>query len=185
MTIQELNTLPFIASNVERIIHYLEMPNTYPDFFLPFDEPVVVPARTVWESELPELMGEYRRIHAYIDTIPEPWMRRMFEQRYIERKSFAEIGVEHGLDSGVVKQELYGYVHTHPEGYTCSRDLSQKWGVGMDAINHWCRLGLLPGAVKRKGYGSNGHRVWMIPSDAQYPPSLRRCKYQKRGRNKR
>ena len=68
------------------------------------------------------------------------------------------------------------------EGKICS--LVGESGSGKTTVIR-AVLGLLPGAVKRKGYRSNGHRVWMIPSDAQYPPSLRRCKYRKRGRNKR
>ena len=179
MTIQELNAFPFVAANAERIIHHLEASSAYPDFFLPLEEPVENPARAVWESELPDLMTEHRRIGDYIASIVEPWMRRMFEQRYIERMTFSEIGLTQGLDGGTVKQEMYGYVKTHPEGYTCSRDLSLKWDVGIDAINHWCRLGLLPGAVKRKGHGSNGHQIWMIPANVQYPWSLRRRNYKK------
>lgn len=175
MTVQDLNALPFITANAERIIRHLEASDACPDFFLPFEKPVEVPAREVWESELPELLGEYQRITAYIDAIAEPWMRRMFEQRYVERKPFSEIGIEQGLDGGTVKQEIYGYVKTHPEGYVCSRDLAEKWNVGIDAINHWCRLGLLPGAIKRKGHNSNGLQRWIIPADAQYPLNRRRC----------
>ena len=157
----------------------MECKTAYPDFFLPFESDIDMPIKAVWKDELAELMSEYRRITDYLDGIAEPWMRRMFEQRYIERMSFSEIGTAQGVNGGVVRQEIYGYLRTHPEGFTCTRDLAERWNVGVDAINHWCRLGLIPGAVKRKGDHSNGHQIWMIPADAQYPPNRRRCNYQK------
>ena len=82
MTVLELNGLPFIAANIERIMRKLESPSAVPDFFLPFEDAVTPPIVQVWREELPALMEDYRRFTGYISAIPDPWTRRVFELRF-------------------------------------------------------------------------------------------------------
>ena len=172
MTVPELNGLPFIAANIERIMGRLESPSALPDFFLPFEDDVIPPIVQVWREELPALMEDYRRFTGYISAIRDPWTRRVFELRFLSRKSFREIGLEYGILSGTLKQEVYSYLNRNPEGYISCRELAEAWGVDSDTIGNYCRRGRLPGAMKRKGYGSDGNQVWMIPASVQRPPGL-------------
>ena len=167
MTVPELNGLPFIAANIERIMGRLESPSALPDFFLPFEDDVTPPIVQVWREELPALMEDYRRFTGYISAIPDPWTRRVFELRFLSRKSFREIGLEYGILSGTLKQEVYSYLNRNPEGYISCRDLAEALGVGLDAIINYCRRGLLPGAYKRPF--SSGSHQWVIPADVDRP----------------
>lgn len=175
MTIPELNGLPFLSLNIERIMRKLERGNPFPDFFLPFvgaePEP---PVMRIWRDELERLMPEYRRLTAYISAIPDPWTRSVFERRFILRQSFRDIGTESGILGQTLKAEVYSYLQRNPEGYVSCRDLAQAWGVGIDAVNHYCRMGRFPGAKKRKGAGSDGRLIWIIPADVQCPLSLQK-----------
>lgn len=112
MTAQALNDLPHITVNIERIMRRLEAENTLPDFFLPFDEAGETPIIPVLRAELEDLMAEYRRRMAYIDAIADPMMKRIFELRFIVRKSFREIGIQYGIAGALVKHSIYSYLAT-------------------------------------------------------------------------
>ena len=89
------------------------------------------------------------------------------------QKSFQEIGVEYGIMGGTLKQEVYSFLRRNPEGYVSCRDLAEEWGVNINTVNHWCRIGAFPGAKKRRGSGSDGHQLWIIPAGASRPESNR------------
>ena len=127
--------------------------------------------RQVCKAELLELMGEYRRMTAYIEQIPDSWTRELFQQRFLQRKSFRELGMLRGMPSGTVKHEIYSYIARHPEGYMSSRELADKWELNVNTVNAYCRRGLLAGAFKTQ----RGH-LWMIPRDAELPVPVRRYK---------
>ncbi len=160
MTVRELNELPYITANIERVLRHLESNSMVPDWFIPGDVEAD-PLRDVMQAELTELMTEYRRLLAYIDGITDARMRRIFEQRFIEQKPLREIGQEYGLVSGTVKQQIYSYLRLNPEGYYSCKELAALWGLNINTVNSWCRKGLLPGAQKR------GKQRWMIPRNAK------------------
>lgn len=172
MTAVELNGLPYIAVNIDRLIHLLENTTIVP-------EPVLLETNSVLsdtefsllcESELSELMAEYQRMTAYIERIADSWTRDLFHQRFVQQKSFREIGILKGLPSGTIKHEVYSYLRRHPEDYISSRDLADKWGLHIDTINSYCRRGLLPGAFKE-----DNRQHWMIPEKSVRPQFSGRC----------
>lgn len=169
MTIPELNTLPYITANIERILRYLESDSMDPEWFIhqgaKNTEPD--PMREVLQQELPGLMAEYRRLTAYINGITDPYMKRIFEMRFIEQKPLREIGVLYGLSSGTLKQQIYSYVRLNPEGYYSCKELAELWDLNINTVNNWCRKGLLPGAKKR------GRQRWIIPRDVVRPQDRR------------
>jgi len=169
MTIPELNALPYITVNIERILRYLESDTMDPDWFLPREtgNADIDPMKEVLQRELPELMAEYRRLTAYINGITDLKMKRVFEMRFIEQKPLREIGVLYGLSSGTLKQQIYSYVRLNPEGYYSCKELAELWDLSIDSINNWCRKGLLPGAKKR------GKQRWIIPRNAVRPHDRR------------
>lgn len=168
MTVPELNDLPFITGNIERIMRRLEAENTLPDFFLPFDDAGETPIIPMLRAELEDLMAEYRRRMAYIDAVADPVMKHIFELRFIERKPYREIGIQYGIAGASVKQNIYSYLARYPAGFLSCRDFADRWDLNINTINAWCRRGLFPGAWKRPGLRSKGKRgLWMIPADAQ------------------
>ena len=169
MTIPELNALPYITVNIERILRYLESDTMDPDWFLPREtgNADIDPTKEVLQRELPELMAEYRRLTAYINGITDSKMKRVFEMRFIEQKPLREIGVLYGLSSGTLKQQIYSYVRLNPEGYYSCKELAELWDLSIDTVNNWCRKGLLPGAKKR------GKQRWIIPRNAVRPHDRR------------
>lgn len=171
MTIPELNELPFITLNIDRIMRQIETENTLPGFFLQVDEEKTAPIMAVLQAELKPLVDEYRRRMKYIEGITDPWMQHIFEQRFLARKTFREIGTECGITSGTLKQEVYSYLQLNPEGYVSCRDLADAWNCNINTVNSYCRKGLIPGAKKRRGSGSHGYQRWIIPAEAQRPQS--------------
>ena len=169
MTIPELNALPYITANIERILRYLEADSMDPEWFIhqgaKNTEPD--PMREVLQQELPGLMAEYRRLTAYINGITDANMKRIFEMRFIEQKPLREIGVLHGLSSGTLKQQIYSYVRLNPEGFYSCKELAELWGLNINTVNGWCRKGLLPGAKKR------GKQRWIIPRNVVRPQHSR------------
>ena len=165
MTVSELNGLPYVTLGLERIMRKLETANSYPLFFLPFDTEQAPedPLTSVLRRELDNLMVEYRRVAAYIEGISDPWIKDVFVSRFINRKSFREIGTGHGIASETMKEEIYAYVRLNPEGYLSCKELAERWNLNINTINNYCRKGLLPGAKKR------GRQRWMIPADATQP----------------
>lgn len=123
--------------------------------------------REVLQQELPGLMAEYRRLTAYINGITDPYMKRIFEMRFIEQKPLREIGVLYGLSSGTLKQQIYSYVRLNPEGYYSCKELAELWDLNINTVNNWCRKGLLPGSKKR------GRQRWIIPRDVVRPQDRR------------
>lgn len=172
MTVLEMNELPFITVNINRLMKHLES-NCLPPFLTVEGDAAPAPIRQVFQAELRELMSEYRRRVDYIDAIPEGWMREIFTQRFIERRTFRQISTALGIPSNTLKIEVYAYITTHPEGYVSSRDLADAWGLNVNTINAWCRRELLPGAKKRRGFHSNGNQRWVIPADAVRPKNRR------------
>ena len=172
MTILELNALPYITANIERILRHLESDNTDPEWFVPQEakRAVADPMRAVLQQELPGLMAEYRRLMAYIDGIPDPQMKRIFEMRFIEQKPMREIGVQHGLTSNTVKKQIYDYVRFNPEGFCSCKELAARLGLHYETVRKWCVKGRILGAVKQ------GRRKWLIPLNAELPRSRRRSK---------
>ena len=169
MTAPELNELPFIALNIKRITKQIEIGHVSPGFFLPCATGEEAPILAVFRAELDQLMQEYQRRMNYIESIPDQWTRHLFELRYIERKTFREIGTEYGITSGTLKQAVYSYLRRNPEGYVSCVDLAEAWGLNVNTVNQYCRKGLLPGAKKRRGLGSHGNQRWIIPSDVKRP----------------
>ena len=169
MTVHELNDLKYLSLIIERILNHLEMKKAYPDFFLPFQNEEGSPVRDVYRRELDNLISEHKRRMNYIESIADPWMKSVFEQRFIYRRTLREIGAEYGTTSGTLKQCIYSYLRRYPEGYVSCRDLAESWGLNINTINNYCRKGLLPGAKKRRGSGSNGSRLWIIPADVKRP----------------
>lgn len=169
MTIHELNALPYITANIERILRYLESDSIDPKWFIPQEAKSMVPdpLKVVFQRELPELMAEYRRLTEYINGITDSYMKRIFEMRFIEQKTLREIGVLYGLSSGTLKQQIYSYVRLNPQGYYSCKELAELWDLSIDTINNWCRKGLLPGAKKR------GKQRWIIPRNAVRPQDRR------------
>lgn len=169
MTIPELNALPYITANIERILRYLESDSMDPEWFIPQGPKNAAsdPMRTLLQRELPELMAEYRRLTAYINGITDSQMKRIFEMRFIEQKPLREIGVLYGLSSGTLKQQIYSYVRLNPEGYYSCKELAELWDLNINTVNNWCRKGLLPGAKKR------GRQRWIIPRDVVRPQDRR------------
>ena len=169
MTIPELNALPYITANIERILRYLESDSMNPEWFITQGLKSIAadPMRMVLQRELPELMAEYRRLMAYINGITDPHMKRVFEMRFIEQKPLREIGVLYGLSSGTLKQQIYSYVRLNPEGYYSCKELAELWNLNINTVNNWCRKGLLPGAKKR------GRQRWIIPRDVVRPQDRR------------
>lgn len=169
MTIPELNALPYVTVNIERILRYLESDSMDPEWFVlqaaKCTEPD--PLKEVLQRELPALMAEYRRLTEYINGITDSFMKRIFQMRFIEQKPLREIGVLYGLSSGTLKQQIYSYVRLNPEGYYSCKELSEMWGLNINTINSWCRKGLLPGAKKR------GRQRWIIPRNAVRPRDRR------------
>ena len=88
MTIPELNALPYITVNIERILRYLESDSMDPEWFISQGPKSAAsdPMRMLLQKELPELMAEYRRLTAYINGITDSNMKRIFEMRFIEQK---------------------------------------------------------------------------------------------------
>lgn len=170
MTILELNALPYITANIERILRHLESDSMDPGWFISRETKSTAPdpIRRVLQQELPELMAEYRRLTAYINSITDSYMKRIFEMRFIEQKSLREIGVLYGLSSGTLKQQIYSYVRLNPEGYYSCKELAELWGLNINTVNNWCRKGLLPGAKKR------GSQRWIIPRNVDRPHHSRR-----------
>ncbi len=173
MTILELNDLLYITLNLQRILKQLNS-NCIPAFFHDAPDKTMPPVLEVFQGEAESLMQEYRRRIDYIDSIPDAWMRDIFVQRFVERKPFREISVPLGIPSGTLKQEVYAYVKTHPEGYVSTRDLANAWGLNINTVNAWCRLGLLPGAKKRRGLTSGGNQRWIIPAGVRRPERRRK-----------
>lgn len=173
MTAVELNGLPYIAISIERLIRILESDAGADG--RSFHGQLVIPPdsmfRQVCQAELSELMKEYQRMTAYIEQISDSWTRELFQQRFLQRKSFRELGILRGMPSGTVKHEIYSYVARHPEGYISSRELADRWDIHVNTVNAYCRRGLLAGAFKTQ----RGH-LWMIPRDAGRPVSVRRYK---------
>ena len=169
MTILELNALPYMTANIERILRHLESDSMDPGWFISRETKSTAPdpIRRVLQQELPELMAEYRRLTAYINSITDSYMKRIFEMRFIEQKSLREIGVLYGLSSGTLKQQIYSYVRLNPEGYYSCKELAELWGLNINTVNNWCRKGLLPGAKKR------GLQRWIIPRDVTRPQNRR------------
>lgn len=169
MTIPELNALPYITANIERILRYLESDSMDPEWFIPQAAKNIVPdpLKEVLQRELSDLMAEYRRLTAYINGITDANMKRIFEMRFIEQKPLREIGVLHGLSSGTLKQQIYSYVRLNPEGFYSCKELAELWGLNINTINGWCRKGLLPGAKKR------GKQRWIIPRNVVRPQHSR------------
>ena len=169
MTIPELNALPYITANIERILRYLESDSMDPEWFIPQEPENAAsdPMRMVLQRELPELMAEYRRLTAYINGMTDSQMKRVFEMRFIEQKPLREIGVLYGLSSGTLKQQIYSYVRLNPEGYYSCKELAELWNLNINTVNNWCRKGLLPGAKKR------GRQRWIIPRDVVRPQDRR------------
>lgn len=169
MTIPELNALPYITANIERILRYLESDSMDPEWFIPQGPKNVAsdPMRMVLQRELPGLMAEYRRLTAYINGITDSQMKRVFEMRFIEQRPLREIGVLYGLSSGTMKQQIYSYVRLNPEGYYSCKELAELWDLNINTVNNWCRKGLLPGAKKR------GRQRWIIPRDVVRPQDRR------------
>lgn len=161
MTVLELNQLPYITVNIERILRYLESSSTEPAWFATAGDADPLPG--ILEQELPDLMAEYRRLMGYIDCITDPKMKRIFELRFIERQSLKEIGSQFGILSGTLKQQIYSYLRLNPEGYYSCKELSELWNLNINTINNWCRKGLLPGAKKR------GQQRWIIPRNVVRP----------------
>ncbi len=162
MTVLELNSLPYLSANLDRILQYLEADTTVPAWFIPM-EADTDPIREVLQGELPALMAEYRRLMGYIDGMTDPQMKRIFELRFIEQRSMREIGQEYGITSGTLKQQIYSYLRLNPEGYYSCKELAAIWDLNINTVNNWCRLGLLPGAKKR------GKQRWIIPHGAVRP----------------
>lgn len=50
--------------------------------------------------------------------------------------------------------------------YMTLKETSEKWGVSVRQINHYCAGGRIPGAVKMAG-------VWLLPKDAEKPVDMR------------
>ena len=173
MTAVDLNGLPYIAISIERLMRIIE--SDAGGDGRSFHGQSVIPTgpmfRQVCKAELLELMGEYRRMTAYIEQIPDSWTRELFQQRFLQRKSFRELGMLRGMPSGTVKHEIYSYIARHPEGYMSSRELADKWELNVNTVNAYCRRGLLAGAFKTQ----RGH-LWMIPRDAELPVPVRRYK---------
>lgn len=169
MIIPDLNALPYITANIERILRYLESDSMDPEWFIPQGQKSTTsdPMRIVLQRELPELMAEYRRLTAYINGITDPYMKRVFEMRFIEQKPLREIGVLYGLSSGTLKQQIYSYVRLNPEGYYSCKELAELWDLNINTVNNWCRKGLMPGAKKR------GRQRWIIPRDVVRPQDRR------------
>lgn len=165
MTILELNALPYITANIERILRHLESDSMDPGWFISRETKSTAPnpIREVLQQELPGLMAEYRRLTAYIDGITDSYMKRIFEMRFIDQKPLREIGVLYGLSSGTLKQQIYSYVRLNPEGYYSCKELAELWGLNINTVNNWCRKGLLPGAKKR------GRQRWIIPRNVDHP----------------
>jgi hypothetical protein len=173
LTAVDLNGLPYIAISIERLMRIIE--SDAGGDGRSFHGQSVIPTgpmfRQVCKAELLELMGEYRRMTAYIEQIPDSWTRELFQQRFLQRKSFRELGMLRGMPSGTVKHEIYSYIARHPEGYMSSRELADKWELNVNTVNAYCRRGLLAGAFKTQ----RGH-LWMIPRDAELPVPVRRYK---------
>lgn len=172
MTIPELNALPYITANIERILRYLESDSMDPEWFVPQETKRAVPdpMRAVLQQELPGLMAEYRRLMAYIDGIPDPQMKRIFQMRFIEQKSMREIGIQYGVTGGTEKKRIYDYVRFNPEGFCSCKELAARLRLNYETVRKWCVKGRIPGAVKQ------GRRKWYIPLDAELPKSRRRPK---------
>jgi len=166
LTVLELNGLPYISINLERIMRKMETSDMLPAFFLPFEDGTVPddPLAGIFRQELGELMSEYRRLTAYIEGISDSWMRSVFEWRFVERRTFREIGVKCSMDAETLKKTVYSYIHRNPEGYVTCRDLADRWGVNVNTVNAYCRRGCIPGAVK----GATG-KLWLIPEETQQP----------------
>ena len=173
MTTVDLNGLPYIAISLERLIRILE--SDAEEDCRSFHGQSVIPAdpmfRQVCKAELSELMKEYHRMTAYIEQISDSWTRELFQQRFLQHKSFRELGMLRGMSSGTVKHEIYSYIARHPEGFISSRELADKWELNVNTVNAYCRRGLLAGAFKTQ----RGH-LWMIPRDAERPVPVRRYK---------
>lgn len=167
MTIQELNALPYLTANIERIMNYLEADNMSPDWFIPCGEAEPDPMREGMQQELSELMAEYRRLMAYISRITSVRMKRIFEMRFVDRRSMREIAVKYGVTSGTLKKQIYDYVRFNPEGFCSCRELADRLGLNYETVRKWCVKGKIPGAEKR------GRRKWYIPLDAELPQSRR------------
>lgn len=172
MTIPELNALPYITANIERILRYLESDSMDPGWFIPNEmgRSSPDPMKEVLRRELPGLMAEYRRLMAYINGISDPWMKRIFEIRFLEQKTMVEIGLQYGLTGNTVKKKIYDYVRFNPEGFCSCAELAARLGLNYETVRKWCVKGRIPGAVKQ------GRRKWYIPLDAELPKSRRRLK---------
>lgn len=169
MTISELNALPYVTANLERILRYLESGDMDPEWFIPQDAKNTVPdpLKEILQREISDLMAEYRRLTAYINGITDLRMKRIFEMRFIEQKPLREIGVLYGLSSGTLKQQIYAYLRLNPEGYYSCKELAELWDLNINTVNNWCRKGLLPGAKKR------GKQRWVIPRNVVRPQHSR------------
>jgi len=177
MTVAELNDLPYIGTNIDRLMRIVEQKAAPPKWFLVDDDLPLsefADLKRLCRGELESLMAEYRRRASYIERIMDPWMQRILTLRFIERKSFRELGTQEGITSGTIKQEVYSYLRLHPEGYISSRELADQWKVNVNTINAYCRRGQLPGAKK---WGQK--RLWLIPDDAERPVYIPTYKRQK------
>lgn len=150
----------------------LETPDMLPIFFLPFEDGGTLedPLVGIFRQELGDLMSEYQRLTAYIEGISDPWMRSVFEWRFVERRTFREIGVKCSMGADLLKKTVQSYIHRNPEGYVTCRDLADRWGVNVNTVNAYCRRGLFSGAVK----GATG-KLWLIPEGAQQPVYIPKC----------
>lgn len=166
MTVLELNQLPYITANIERILRYLEADSTEPDWFIETGN--ADPLRKTLELELPRLMAEYRRLMAYINGITVSRIKRIFVMRFIEKKPFREIGLVYGLVGNTVKKQIYDYVRLNPEGYCSCKELAERLDLDTETVRQWCRKGLLPGVKKQ------GRRRWLIPQNVDRPQDRRR-----------
>lgn len=65
---------------------------------------------SILRQRLDRCMGEYDRCIQFIDAIPDEWTRRAFRLRYVQRRSWAIIGVEMGLTSDCCRQMVHRYI---------------------------------------------------------------------------
>ena len=150
---RELNEFRFVAFQIERLTGKLERKSPFPDFFLPFAEDTEVPATAVWKEELTPLVNLNLRLIAYIESIPDPWERRVFQTRFIDGKTARETARELGETTQNIFNVVRSCLRRHPEGYVSCRELADSWGAHVNTIREYCTQGKFPGAMKRRGCG--------------------------------
>ena len=79
-------------------------------------KPLVIELLGILNQRLNRCQAEYSRCMDFIQAIPDEWTRTAFRLRYVERHSWAAVGIEMGLTTDCCRQMAHRYLKRYGSG---------------------------------------------------------------------